>query len=214
MEATICLSIYMLFKDKIDFPKKIIYIKKYFYKKFPSSIKHFPNSFSHSLKNRVTIESVCFWLNKKLDNKQDRINILYFLAGISMIDGSISNSEKSLLIEIQELLHLDSKDLDAIIAMYTRYEETKEEQRFNSIKTNTDRRDQARIVIYCTVLEISEKSTFEEIKKAYRKLAMLNHPDKYEKAGKDMMNLANERFLKIQEAYEFLERMNKLKKIN
>ena len=39
---------------------------------------------------------------------------------------------------------------------------------------------------------------------------MLNHPDKFQKSGEEMLQLANERFLKIQEAYTYLEELNKL----
>ncbi len=212
MEATISLTVTMLFKDRTDFPQKIIFIKKYFYKKFTSSSQYFPALFSHHLKNHCTNESVCFWINKKIPSNQERINILYFLAGISMVDGNLSKKEHELLVEIQELLKLETKDLDSIIAMFTRHEESKKEQEERKSITNNERRTKAKMETYCTILEIPSTSTFEEIKKAYRKLAMLNHPDKYEKAGPDMVNIAKERFLKIQEAYEFLEKVNLSKK--
>ncbi|GEM_PF-3103062 len=212
MEALISLTITMLFKDRTDFPQKIAFIKKYFYKKFTSSYKYFPGIFTHRLKNHTTTESICKWINKRIPENQERINILYFLAGISMIDGSLSKKEHNFLIQIQELLKLEKKDLDSIIAMFTRHEEYKKEQNEQHSITNNERRTKAKIEIYCTILEIPSSSTFEEIKKAYRKLAMLNHPDKYEKAGKEMVNLANERFLKIQDAYEFLEKVHISKK--
>lgn len=208
MEATISLTITMLFKERADFPKKIAFIKKYFYKKFTSSNKYFPDLFSHNLKAHYSIESVCYWLTKKMPSNQDRINILYFVAGISMVDGSISKKEHDLLIQIQELLNLERKDLDSIIAMFTKHEDQKKEQEEKYSISNNERRTKARIEIYCAILETPPSSTFDEIKKAHRKLVMLNHPDKYEKAGMEMVNLAKERFIKIQEAYEFLEKIH------
>ena len=45
-------------------------------------------------------------------------------------------------------------------------------------------------------------STVSDIKKSYRKLVMKYHPDKLQGVSEDIVKLANEKFLSIQEAYE------------
>jgi DnaJ like chaperone protein len=45
----------------------------------------------------------------------------------------------------------------------------------------------------------------EEIKKAYRKMAVTHHPDKYAQMGEEHQKAANEKFQKIQEAYETIK---------
>ena len=56
---------------------------------------------------------------------------------------------------------------------------------------------------YYTTLGIERQSTDDEIKKAYRKLALKYHPDKNKHPG------AEERFKEIAEAYEVLSDSNK-----
>ncbi|KAH9819963.1 hypothetical protein DFH28DRAFT_699002 [Melampsora americana] len=50
------------------------------------------------------------------------------------------------------------------------------------------------------ILQISVESTSEEIKKAFRRQALIHHPDK----NHDNIELATQRFAKIQQAYEVL----------
>jgi DnaJ like chaperone protein len=56
------------------------------------------------------------------------------------------------------------------------------------------------------VLEISSSATNEEIKKAYRKMAVRFHPDKVSHLGPEFQKSANEKFARVNEAY------NKIKK--
>ena len=59
------------------------------------------------------------------------------------------------------------------------------------------------------ILGMSNGATIDEVKSAYRKLAKLNHPDRFMNEDQAHQKIAHERFLKIQEAYEFvLKRMN------
>jgi DnaJ like chaperone protein len=52
------------------------------------------------------------------------------------------------------------------------------------------------------ILEVERTSTNEEVKKAYRKMAMKYHPDKVSHLGEDYKKAADEKFKKVNEAYE------------
>ena len=54
------------------------------------------------------------------------------------------------------------------------------------------------------ILGIERGATPEEIKSAYRRLAVKYHPDKLEHLGDEFRELAEKRFKEIQEAYQEL----------
>ncbi|MCD5401316.1 DnaJ domain-containing protein [candidate division NPL-UPA2 bacterium] len=56
------------------------------------------------------------------------------------------------------------------------------------------------------VLEISPGVSKEDVKKAYRKLCTLYHPDKVATLGEDLKKVANKKMQDMNKAYEMLMR--------
>ena len=54
------------------------------------------------------------------------------------------------------------------------------------------------------ILEIQENAINEDIIKAYRKMALKFHPDKVSYLGEDIQKAANEKFQKLNEAYQVI----------
>lgn len=57
---------------------------------------------------------------------------------------------------------------------------------------------------YCCVLELNEKFSEEDLKKAYRKQIMKYHPDLYEKSSPELKDFANNKTILVNKAYEYL----------
>ena len=55
------------------------------------------------------------------------------------------------------------------------------------------------------VLEIDSSATDDEVKKAYRRMAMKYHPDKVTDAAAEMRERATEKFRAVKEAYEHIK---------
>ncbi len=68
------------------------------------------------------------------------------------------------------------------------------------------------LVSYYDVLKISKQVSLEEIKIAYRKLALQFHPDRISSEAPDLKEVAEEEFKRIQEAYEVLSAPEKRKR--
>ena len=62
---------------------------------------------------------------------------------------------------------------------------------------------------YYEKLEISSDASKEEIKEAYRTLAQMYHPDKYNQSSAKVKKMADKKFKEINEAYETLSDENK-----
>jgi len=62
-----------------------------------------------------------------------------------------------------------------------------------------------------TVLGIPATATDEEVKSAYRRLAMQNHPDKVASLGPGAQKAAETKFRRIQSAYESIKKQRGIK---
>lgn len=115
-------------------------------------------------------------------NYSQRLQLFHYLVGIANADGDFCKQEKDVLESIATAIHLNSADTASVISMYYR--------------------DKASAY---TVLEVSPTATNDEIKSAYRRMAMKYHPDKVATLGPDVQKAAEEKFRKIQEAYETIK---------
>ena len=62
-----------------------------------------------------------------------------------------------------------------------------------------------------TALEIEPTDTDEEVKKAYRRMAMKYHPDKVANAGENIRQQATDKFRSINDAYEHIKAQRGMK---
>ena len=116
-------------------------------------------------------------------NYSQRLQLFHYLVQIAMADGSFDKKEKGVLEAIGSTIGLQGADINSVIAMF--YKETSSAY---------------------TVLEISPGASDDEVRTAYRKMAMKNHPDKVATLGPDVQKAAAEKFRQVQEAYEAIKK--------
>lgn len=134
------------------------------------------------LNQNIPVTDVCQQIQKNMDYSS-RLQLLHFLYGIAQADGHIDITEQNLIQHIAQNMGITEKDYESIKSMFI---------------ANTD-------AAY-KILEIEPGASVEEIKKAYRKMAMKYHPDKVSYLGDDFQNAAKEKFQKVNEAYEQLKK--------
>lgn len=199
LEAYISLGALMVRNDTSSYGEKILYLNSFFSKNFPKTHYDFGRTFTESLKNPAKPKVLTKWLRRKLPARAQRIQIMYFLAGLATVDGSMNKREVELLREMNLLLELSPQDFDSIIAMYSQKRES--EQSSTSSKPGF-----TAIQLASKIIGVSEYASMDEIKKAYRGLVKLHHPDRFATESKEQQELAAERFKEVQKAYEVLER--------
>lgn len=134
------------------------------------------------LRQTIPLQQVSRQIKNNLDYSS-RLALLQMLYGVSNADGQIHPREISVINTISGYLGINEKDTASIRAMYI---------------PDTD--------WTYKVLEISPDATDEEVKKAYRKMAVKYHPDKVTYLGEDFQKVAKEKFQKVNEAYEKIKR--------
>ena len=120
-------------------------------------------------------------------NYSQRLQLFHYLAQIAMADGEFHKREKSVLEAIGNTISLSNTDINSVISMF--YKE---------------------VSAAYSVLGISSSATDDEVRTAYRKMAMKNHPDKVATLGPDVQKAAAEKFRQVQEAYEEIKKERRL----
>ncbi len=136
------------------------------------------------LKQDINATEVAMQINLYM-NYSSKLQLLRLLFEIANADGEIAAPELSLLERIANIFRISSLDFDSIKAPFFK---------------NQDRNWAYK------VLEIEPTASNDEIKKAYRRMAMKYHPDKVNSLGEDVKKSATEKFRSVNQAYESLKK--------
>lgn len=132
---------------------------------------------------RKTIHQSCTEIKHYMDVSQ-RLQLLNYLVIIAKVDGYVSPEEIKALKEVARHLGLTTKDLDSMLNM------------------ESGARADSNIEDAYKVLGISPTATDDEVKVAYRKMALKHHPDRVATLGEDIRKAAEKKFQDINDAKE------------
>jgi DnaJ like chaperone protein len=139
----------------------------------------------------------------------EKLMMLQFLFGLAATDGTVHNAEMETIRFISRGMGISDSDFESLRAMFFGWQGN-----YNgggSSSSSSSYRSTYNIENDYKVLEIEYSATDDEVKKAYRKQAMKHHPDKVNHLGEEIRKSAEERFAKLNEAYE---RIKKARSIN
>ena len=159
------------------------YVKTFFTRQFgEATTAKLMLSLREILKSNISISQACGDMKTAM-TYEVRMQLLHYLFGIAQADGSVSASEVNIIQNISNYLGLNTSDFTSIKAMF--YKDVD-----NSFK----------------ILGVEASADVDDIKKAYRKLAVKYHPDKVSHLGEEYQKGAKEKFQNIQEAYENIKK--------
>ncbi len=159
------------------------YVKRYFITRFgEDTASEALVMLRDILKQDIPLRDVTQQLSQRLDYSY-RLEMLHFLFGIASADGTVSDSENKVIYKISGFMSITDSDFQSIRAMFV---------------SQTDSAYK--------ILEIEPTSTDEDVKKAYRRMAMKYHPDKVSHLGEDFKKVAHEKFRKVQDAYDKIKK--------
>ncbi len=159
------------------------YVKRYFVSRFGNDTANEAVVMLRDiLKQKIPLRDVTNQLSQRLDYSY-RLEMIHFLFGIASADGAVSDSENQVIQKISGYMSITDSDFQSIRAMFV---------------SQTD--------ASYKILEIESSGTDEDVKKAYRRMAMKYHPDKVSHLGEDFKKVAHEKFRKVQRAYDQIKK--------
>jgi DnaJ like chaperone protein len=198
LEAYLALGAKLFLLNYQESKEKVRFINQYFNRYFTKANYNFGDSLLFSLKYPIRTKTITDWMKIHLPDEGSRSQIIYFLAGLALINGRMNTSELNFLKQINQELELNTDNLTKILAIYAAYA--------NHQKENTSKNSTPKISYAHEILGIQKDATREEIKKAYRKLVKIHHPDHFATGTESQQKMAAEKFVEIQNAYESLIR--------
>ena len=164
-------------KSELDF------VKQFFVRQFgQSSAREALLMLKDILKQDIPVRDVCTQISHNMDYSS-RLQLLHLLFNISIADGDINASEIEAVEKMSGYLGIANSDYVSIRNMFV-------PETDSSYK----------------ILEIEPTATDDDVKKAYRRMAMKYHPDKVSHLGEEFRKTADEKFKKVNEAYEKIKR--------
>lgn len=159
------------------------YVKKYFVQAFGEESALEAIKMLHDILNQnIPVQAVGLQIKQNLDYSS-RLQLLHLLFGVAQADGQVDLSELNTIASIAGYMGVSSKDFESIKSMFIADADSAYK-----------------------ILEIEKNATDEEVKKAYRKMAVKFHPDKVSHLGDDFQHQAKEKFQKVNEAYEKIKK--------
>jgi len=139
------------------------------------------------LKKDIPLYEVTAQIRQHMDYAS-KVELIHLLYGIGVADGHLSQSEINVIEQIARGIGVSEADQMSVKNVY-----------FDDLNAAYK------------VLGVDKNTTDDEIKKAYRKLAVKFHPDKVAHLGEDIQRNAKERFQKLNEAYEKIRKARGMK---
>lgn len=134
LEAYLALGSLLILLDYQQSKEKIRFINEYFNRYFRNATYSFGDSLLFSMRHPMQIDSVSLWLNNHLKTEGERSQVIYFLTGLGMLDGKISQRELQFLEIMNQKLGLPRANLERIISIFKNYHESKKSSYTSSQK--------------------------------------------------------------------------------
>jgi len=134
------------------------------------------------LKKEIPLRQVTAQIRYNMEHAL-RLQLLHYLFGIAKADGHVDQREVDLIHTISGYMGISQKDYQSILGMF--YKDVSNAY---------------------SVLEITKTASDDEVKKAYRKMAVKYHPDKVIHLGEEFRLAAKEKFIKVKDAYELIKK--------
>ena len=186
--SLLLLSSFVIKADgKID-QRELDFVRSYFVKMYGKDrANHAFRLFKGIIKSEaISPRQICLQIQHQMQHAA-RLQLMHYLFALAKADEIVTSEELDMLHKIAGYLNINPRDFESIKAMF--YNDSQSAYK---------------------ILEVEKTATDQEVKAAYRKMVKKHHPDKLRHLGEEHLKGAQDKFLKIQEAYEQVKKERSL----
>ena len=160
------------------------YVKSFFNQQFGNQFsgQHLQTLKQFLDSGEIPLQRICQDIRMRMQ-PEVRAQLLHYLFGIAKADGDVSPSEINVIQQIAQMMGVSSSDFESVKNMFYR-------------NVDSDYK----------ILGIESDASDDEVKKAYRKMAIKFHPDKVAQMGEEYQKGAKEKFQQIQDSYDAIKK--------
>lgn len=163
------------------------YVKAFYMRNFGEHAERYIGMLREILKQEINVREVSLQVGQYMDYPS-KLQILHYLFGISKADDHFHPEEVEVITQIAGFIGINASDFASIKAMF--FKETDSAYK---------------------ILEVDTNATDDEIKKAYRDMAIKYHPDKVSHVGEEVRKAAEEKFQQVNSAYDQIKKQRGIK---
>jgi DnaJ like chaperone protein len=165
------------------------YVKSFFTAQFGNQFtREHLQVLKHFLDNgQIPITDICNDIRNRI-SVDGRIQMVHYLFQVAKADGHVDDRELKIIEQLANKLGIPAMEFDSVKNMFYR-------------SADSDYK----------ILGIEASASDEDVKRAYRKMAIAFHPDKVAQMGEEYQKGAKEKFQQIQDAYENIKRKRGIK---
>lgn len=163
------------------------YVKEFFKRQFgQAKAESYIVMLRELLQKDIDVREVCLQIKMYMDHAS-RLQLIHYLYGLSQSDGHVHPDEVKTIRNIANWLGISAVDYESIQAMFVKNSESAYK-----------------------ILEITPQATDEEVRKAYKRMAVKHHPDKVHHLGEDVQKAATDKFKEVNAAYDQIKKERNL----
>lgn len=186
--SLVILSAAVMKADGKAMKSELDYVKGFFSQQFGEAASaEYLRVLKEVLEKDIPLQEVCTQIAGFMALPM-RLQLLHYLFGIAKADGHVHTKEVETIELIAKYMRIPTADYESIRSMF--YKE---------------------VGGAYTMLEIDASASDDEVKKAYKRMAVRYHPDKVAALGEEIQKGATEKFQSIQAAYEQIKKERGLK---
>ena len=165
------------------------YVKSFFTAQFGNQFtREHLQVLKHFLDNgQIPITDICNDIRNRI-SVDGRIQMVHYLFQVAKADGHVDDRELKIIEQLANKLGIPAMEFESVKNMFYR-------------SADSDYK----------ILGIEASASDEDVKRAYRKMAIAFHPDKVAQMGEEYQKGAKEKFQQIQDAYENIKKKRGIK---